>query len=179
MPGWLRQLLAMGALVMMSTAAGARDNDFASDVDFLKKHVDVIVLETDEGGPRVAVVPAYQGRVMTSTAGGANGASYGWINYEHIEAGKLTPHINVFGGEERFWIGPEGGQFSIFFPPGAKFELADWQTPTVIDTDAFEVVDRKDDSVHFRHDARLKNHSGTEFFLGIDRKIELLSRADA
>jgi hypothetical protein len=26
-----------------------------------------------------------------------------------------VPHINVFGGEDRFWLGPEGGQFSIFF----------------------------------------------------------------
>ena len=53
------------------------------------------------------------------------------------------PHINVFGGEERFWIGPEGGQFSIFFPPGGKFELADWQTPAAIDTEPFQVVDKK------------------------------------
>ena len=97
-------------------------------------------LGTENGGPRVAVVPAYQGRVMTSTAGGAAQPSYGWINYAHIESGQTTPHINVYGGEERFWLGPEGGQFSIFFPPGGKFELADWQTPTVIDTDSFDVV---------------------------------------
>ncbi len=71
---------------------------------------------------------------MTSTTGGQSQPSYGWINYEHIESGKSTPHINVYGGEERFWLGPEGGQFSIFFPPGGKFELADWQTPPAIDT---------------------------------------------
>ena len=31
--------------------------------------------------------------------------------------------MNAFGGEDRFWMGPEGGQFSIFFAKGAKFEL--------------------------------------------------------
>ena len=61
---------------------------------FLKKHVEMIVLGA-AGGPQVVVVPAYQGRVMTSTVGageeGTRGAgeksaerSFGWINYELI-----------------------------------------------------------------------------------------------
>ena len=127
-------------------------------------------------GPQLAIVPAYQGRVMTSTTGGESQPSFGWINYEQIASGKSTPHINVYGGEERFWLGPEGGQFSIFFPPGGKFELADWQTPAVIDTDTFEVVDKSDSSVSFRHEAQLKNYSNAEFDVRIDRKIELLSK---
>ena len=77
---------------------------------------------------------------MTSTAGGDAGLSFGWINRELIASGKLQPHINVFGGEDRFWLGPEGGQFSIFFAKGAKFELADWFTPAAIDTLPFQVV---------------------------------------
>ena len=49
--------------------------------------------------------------------------------YKVIEGGVLAPearkgrledHIYVFGGEERFWLGPEGGQFAIFFAPGAS-----------------------------------------------------------
>ena len=66
---------------------------------------------------------------MTSTAGGDAGLSFGWINRELIASGKLLPHMNAFGGEDRFWMGPEGGQFSIFFAKGAKFEFADWFTP--------------------------------------------------
>ena len=50
-----------------------------------------------------------QGRVMTSTTGGDEGASYGWINYKFIEAGEVSSQFNPYGGEERFWIGPEGG----------------------------------------------------------------------
>ena len=29
-------------------------------------------------------------------------------------------HVNVFGGEDRFWLGPEGGQYSIFFVKGTN-----------------------------------------------------------
>ena len=122
----------------------AAERDFGQDVQFLSQYVETIVLGQDDQGPRVAVVPGYQGRVMTSTAKGDRGTSYGWIAYEHIASGVNAPHINVYGGEERFWLGPEGGQFSIFFPPGVDFTLENWQTPPLIDTVAYELV-RADD----------------------------------
>ncbi|MEN9470356.1 MAG: hypothetical protein RL630_2089, partial [Verrucomicrobiota bacterium] len=40
---------------------------FGEDLAFLKKHTDILVLEIPGTGARVAVAPAYQGRVMTST----------------------------------------------------------------------------------------------------------------
>ena len=85
---------------------------FGDALAFLREHTDVILLAA--GDAQVAVVAEYQGRVMTSTSGGADGPSYGWINREAIASGERQPHINVFGGEDRFWLGPEGGQFSIF-----------------------------------------------------------------
>src|SRR5204863_363442 len=100
---------------------------FGDDVEFLKRHTRVLLL--GRGDAQVAVCPAYQGRVMTSTASGPSGLSLGWIHREHIGAGQLVPHINVFGGEDRFWIGPEGGQFSVFFKKGDPFDLEHWQTP--------------------------------------------------
>ena len=75
-------------------------------------------LSDNTGYAKVAVSPAWQGRVMTSTAGGDAGLSFGWINRELIASGKRQPHMNAFGGEDRFWMGPEGGQFSIFFAKG-------------------------------------------------------------
>ncbi len=169
----------MGAVSMTTTELSAEVSNFQGDVDFLRKHVETIVLGAQADGARVAVVPAYQGRVMTSTTGGEMQPSFGWINYAHIESGQSTPHINVYGGEERFWLGPEGGQFSIFFPRGGKFELADWQTPAVIDTESFAVTRQSASSVSFRHEAQLKNYSSAEFKVRVDRKIELLSTTDA
>jgi hypothetical protein len=153
-----------------------KEGSFGSDVAFLKTHTDVIVLRDATGGGRVAVVPAYQGRVMTSSAEGAGGDSLGWINYAHIQSGELVPHINVFGGEDRFWMGPEGGQYAIFFAKDAAFDLEHWQTPAVIDTEPYDVVESGPTFAAFRKGTRLVNYSGTEFEVLIDRTIRVLDR---
>ena len=46
---------------------------FAEDLDFLREHKEVIVLSDESGQAQVAVVPDFQGRVMTSTAQGSGG----------------------------------------------------------------------------------------------------------
>ena len=81
--------ILVGCLVT-TCQASAEDRNFGRDVTFLKKHVKTIVLGESSDGPRVAVVPAYQGRVMTTTAQGGKGASSGWINYELIEQGVVS-----------------------------------------------------------------------------------------
>ena len=121
-------LLLMATIMNLLTNRSVSAASFGDDLAFLQQHTEVVVLHDPSNTAQVAVAPAWQGRVLTSTAAGAGGASFGWINRELIASGKLQPHINVFGGEDRFWLGPEGGQFSIFFAPGAKFELSDWFT---------------------------------------------------
>src|SRR3954462_2796744 len=56
---------------------------FADDLAFLKQHTSLVLL-TGAGGAQVAVSPAYQGRVMTSTTGGADAPSFGWLGREAI-----------------------------------------------------------------------------------------------
>ena len=155
--------------------------NFQADLEFLKSHTPIVLLE--EGTAAVAVAPAYQGRVMTSTVDRDRGASFGWINRKVIAAGllseeerkgKLEDHIYIFGGEERFWLGPEGGQFALFFKPGTKFEFSDWTTPAAIDTEPFELVAQTRNSVEFKRDCELTNFSGTKFAMGIRRTIRLL-----
>jgi hypothetical protein len=150
---------------------------FGEDVAFLKKHKPVIVLSDAAGQAQVAVVAAWQGRVMTSTDGGAAGASYGWINRGLIASGKLLPHMNPFGGEDRFWLGPEGGQYSIFFEKGDPFDLKHWQTPAVIDSEPFPVESQGRDRVVFRRRFSLINYSGTTFDVEVRREIRLLPAA--
>jgi len=156
---------------------------FGEDVAFLRKCADVFVLRC--GTAAVAVSPAYQGRVMTSTATGDAGSSYGWLNYKLIAKGVVPPEeakgtleskIHVFGGEERFWLGPEGGQFGIFFAPGAKFDFADWKTPAGIDTEPFDVVSSDDTQAVFARSFSVTNQSGTKFDVGVERTVRLLDR---
>lgn len=166
-------LMISAASVPCSVQAGS----FGDDVSFLKQYTDVIVLSDRAGQAKLAVVPAWQGRVMTSTAAGDGGRSFGWINRELISSRKLQPHINVFGGEDRFWMGPEGGQFSIFFAPGAKFELSDWYTPAPIDTMPYRVVSHSRTRARFAAEFSLTNYSGTRFAVGVDRSVRLLDTA--
>lgn len=178
---------------VVAASLGARAGDappaagtFGYDLAFLQKHTDAFAL--GKGDAQVLVVPAYQARVMSSTIGGAGGPSFGWLNYKVIEegvmppvarAGKLQDHIFVFGGEERFWIGPEGGQFGLYFPPGVPFDFAHWHTPAPIDTESYAVVKKTDTSAVFHKDATFVNYTGTTFKVGIDRTIRLLDAAEA
>lgn len=111
---------------------------FGDDLAFLQQHGSVVVLRDQAGQAQVIVSPEYQGRVMTSTAGGSAGASFGWINRAFIAERKRVPHMNVFGGEDRFWVGPEGGQFALYFAPGDPLDFAHWQVPEPIDWGAWE-----------------------------------------
>ncbi|HOX56653.1 MAG TPA: hypothetical protein P5205_07765 [Candidatus Paceibacterota bacterium] len=157
----------------------ARAATFADDATFLKRHTELIVLSDAKGLAKVAIVPAWQGRVMTSTAGADAGLSFGWINRELIASGKLLPHMNAFGGEDRFWMGPEAGQFSIFFAQGTKFEFADWFTPAAFDTLPFKVLRQSRDKAVFASQFNLTNYSGTRFKVAVNREVRLLNSKTA
>lgn len=176
----------IGLVLCLFSPSASADETFADDVTFMKEHTQIVLLH--DGDAAVALAPAYQGRVMTSTFDGKAGPSFGWINRPVIEKGllseeerdgKLEEHIYIFGGEERFWLGPEGGQFALFFKPGTKFEFADWGTPPSIDTEAFELVEQTETTAKFKHAAELINHSGAEFKVGIQRTITMLGKEDA
>jgi len=184
----LTAVLAILAMAFISGCGQQRQEEgemkkggatFGGDVEFLQKHMEVIVLSDKAGQARVAVSPGLQGRVMTSSAAGAKGASFGWINRELIASGKKLEHFNPLGGEERFWMGPEGGQFSIYFAKGAAFDLAHWYVPAAIDTEPFEVASKGAESAQFHRKCELTNYSGTKFDVDIAREIRLLPPADA
>ena len=141
--------------------------------DFLKKHIPVVELKNRKSA--LILVPAWQGRVMTSTSEGDRGFSFGWINRDLIASGNILKHINPFGGEERLWLGPEGGQYSIFFSKGKEFKYENWQTPDFIDTKPYEVSAVTDTSVSLTTGVTVLNYSGTLFELNIVREVTLLS----
>lgn len=148
---------------------------FGDDLAFLEQHVEIIVLADSSAKAKLIVVPAWQGRVMTSTAGGNQGPSFGWINRELIASGEIQEHINVYGGEDRFWLGPEGGQFAIFFKSNDPFDLEHWYVPPVIDTQAYDVLELQQDRAVFGKHFHLVNYSSTEMDGQIRREVRLLN----
>jgi hypothetical protein len=172
----IRTGIAASSLMAAFTPTALHAASFGDDVAFLQKHTPIIVLSDRSGNAKVALSSAWQGRVMTSSAQGDTGMSFGWINRELIASGKIQPHINVFGGEDRFWLGPEGGQYSIFFAKGAKFELSDWFTPAAIDTMPYDVAKQAKSSATFRAQFAVTNYSGTRFDVKLNRDVKLLTQ---
>ncbi len=147
---------------------------YGYDLAFLKKHnIQSIELKSDDGISKVLLVPAWQGRVMTSTTAGDDGASYGWINYRFIESGEVSAFFNAFGGEERFWIGPEGGPNSYYFKSGEEQVYENWVVPTVIDTEGYDIEKQTDKEVSFVKSTELVNASDNMFKIGIRRTVKL------
>lgn len=180
----MRSIIGLGgmmtALWVCPNSLGAGET-FSEDVIFMGKHTEIVLLQ--HGDAAIAVAPAYQGRVMTSTFNKKSGPSFGWINRPVIQKGllpeaqrkgQLEEHIYIFGGEERFWLGPEGGQYALFFKPGTKFEFLDWTTPPAIDTEPYQLIKQTKRSAKFKHDTELVNYSGSKFKVGIERAVQLL-----
>ncbi len=158
---------------------------FGQDLAFLSQHVNVYVLKSGSSGGEIAVVPEWQGRVMTSSTRGLAGFSHGWLNYELIKKGVqpesqrtgLEKHIHVFGGEERIWFGPEGGQYALFFPPGVKaYTFEDWKTPAFMDTEPFAVKASSPSRIVFEKSGTLTNKAGTKLHLHLEREVQILEK---
>lgn len=168
----------LSALFIVACNKQPAKGTFGYDAQFLQKHKETILLKEKEGQSQLAIVPDYQGRVMTSTAQGEEGKSYGWINHELIASGAIQPKINAVGGEDRFWLGPEGGQYSIFFPPGASFDFANWKTPTVLDTEPFDISSVSADRAVFEKRFQLRNYQGFVFDLKVEREVSIFSKKE-
>ena len=162
--------------IFFSCTMNQSPKSFGEDVEFLQKHLpDAIVLGAKDSDAQIIVAPSLQGRVMTSTASGRDGASFGWLNYDLIASGKSSPHMTAYGGEERFWLGPEGGQFSIYFKKGLPFTFANWQVPKEIDTEAFDLVSSTQTEAKFKKSMHFENYSGVALDLLVQRDIKVLS----
>ncbi len=159
----------------------ATDSSFAKgsygyDAAFIKHHTSK-TLELTNGNAKVLLSADYEGRVMTSSANGDSGVSFGWLNYNLISSGKKVEHFNAFGGEERFWLGPEGGQYSLYFKKGDSFNVAHWQVPALVDTEPYDVASADSTQATFSKDASITNYSGKNFTLNITRKVQLLDKS--
>ena len=151
----------------------SRMQSFEADVEFLAQHgAKPRVLESGSGG-RVVISGTYQGRVMTSAVE-PRGASLGFVNRSFIEAGKTGTAFDNYGGEDRFWLGPEGGQYALYFAPGKAFQFDNWQTPHGFQEGAWREQPSTASSAVFEQSLSLVNYAGTELKLDVRRQITLL-----
>jgi len=186
--GLLRSVLAAGIAVIGVTSLTASEKgtpmNYGEAINFLAKYTKTIELKGDNGA-RVAVTPEFQGRVMTSSCDGPGGISFGFIKDDYIaevakNPEKLNKHFNNYGGEERLWLSPEGGPFSLWFKPGVeKQTLDDWFTPPAFNEGAWNVVHGENKAeVRMAAHMKLQNTAGTDFNLDVIRAVHLLKDKD-
>src|SRR6478609_6119347 len=194
--GWIQgallSFLSVSALACQSPAApstaakptmpsspppSSSSKTFEEDVAFLSRHAPVKVLASESGG-RIAVSSQYQGRVMTSAVG-AGATSLGFINRQFIEAGKTGTAFDNYGGEDRFWLGPEGGQYGLYFPASKPFSFEFWQTPHELQEGAWQTRSESATSISYAHAFTVANYEQRQFKVEIERKLTLLSAEQA
>lgn len=151
---------------------------FGYDLNFLASKDSLVILTSDDKAAQLIVSAKYQAKVFTSTARGLNGKSLGYINYKAVESDTLNEHMNGYGGENRFWIGPEGGRYSVFFEQGSDQIFDNWHTPKAVDSEKWEIVQSDQKSVWFTKEMRVMNYLGKHLEIEINRKIRLLDKME-
>ena len=150
---------------------------FQEDVAFLAKFGALEVLSAPSGG-QIAISPRYQARVMTSAVEPA-GRSLGFINRAFIEAGKTGTPFDNYGGEDRFWLGPEGGQYGLYFPARQPFVFDNWQTPHSLQEGEWQARNKTASSVTYVRSLVVANYAQHDFKLDVERQISVLSAEQA
>lgn len=152
----------------------AAKGTFAYDRQFIDKY-DSNAITLTNGDARILISAKYQGKVFTSASEGDSGRSLGWINYKAFE-GPLDPHMNAYGGENRFWLGPEGNIYSLFFPKGTEMNFPNWKTPAAFDNEPWQFLSNDSIRVVLTKEMNLPNYAGTSLQLNVKRTIEVLSK---
>lgn len=150
---------------------------FGQDLSFFSKYkVDTIIL--GEGNSLVCVSPEWQGRVMTSTFGGVEGSSIGWINRPLIAFKKDDLQISQVGGEDRFWIGPQAGDFSIFAQTSNLYSNDVRGAPEALSVDPWTLVSKSTTRARFEKTAKFENAMGKVLSVKAEREVSLLNRTN-
>ncbi|KAA3605678.1 MAG: hypothetical protein DWQ01_18780 [Planctomycetota bacterium] len=152
------------------------DHDFAAQATFLKEAADGILLESGTGA--IVVSPTLQGRVMTSTLH-RGGVGLGFVNRAVVQNPPAESAFFNYGGEDRFWLGPEGGPYSLYFQPGDPFDRDLWQVPEALNEGAWQVVSQDPTSVRMSQSMSLQNRVGSTYEVDVDRSVEVLSKTEA
>ena len=130
------------------------------------------VYELQIGAAHTILAPGLQGRILTSEVGGVQ---TGFVNLEAIAAGEVSDQFNNFGGQDRFWIGPEPG---LYFEPPDRIERTAWRVPRVLNEGSWEVVETSLERVILKREMELVNDLGTQFKVLVQRELGQISRED-
>ncbi len=171
-------VVALSVSTLFSLPAITSAERYREDLDLLTDYTHVIELTDSTGEARIAVTPDFQGKVMTSTATGLDGISNGWIDRKQMRADDW-PNGGAYGGEDRLWIGPLGGQLSFYYQRIKPLSDQNWLVPAPLRTGSYDVTRVGKTHMHLQTELHLVNFQGTAFDLFIDRKLRIMEHAEA
>jgi hypothetical protein len=148
---------------------------FTEVVELLKDgNNDAYILEGCCKGKQVLVCPSLAGRVMGTTYNGDNGEFGGFIDARAFKEG-IKDIWDNWGGEERYWLCPEGGQFGLMFQ-NKKNCFDNYTVQDGINNSRYEVINqaKTDNSLTMRASFGLTNAMGTKFEVESTRRITVL-----
>lgn len=183
-----RNLWLLPAVALLGAGCGVvKENAFSTDESklwtigqelsfFSKYSVDAQVLKNDESV--LIFSPTYHGRIFTSAFGDESSPSLGWFNRELVALKNRNLRTAFIGGEDALFVGPEGGDASVYFDRGALWTEENRKLPEIVSTNAWKMVSRSDTRARFEARGELTNALGTKFSISVEREISLLSRDD-
>lgn len=137
-----------------------------------------VLLQSEHSAACLLVCPDLSARVMAVSLEGTRGRNFGFVSPEAIKNRGKDPQFNAYGGALRWWVGPEGGQFGVAFPPGAqKFDLDTWRISEEYNGKPFVVAYPQREtgtSSLLGSEFTVRNASGTGFHIGVTCRISLV-----
>ena len=178
-------------MVMVSCVSLAAEEPPKNQFTTRRKVRDVVKLLVDAGHHPVVlcgsdskkivvVAPSLVGRVICTGSGGLHGTTDSYISEDQIAKGftKSLPGAKwaSFGGEERVWLAPEGGEYALFFSKGKPQTQENYTVPESLNSTKFQVTEISADgkSVTFTAGMSLVNFIGSRFDLEVSRTISLV-----
>lgn len=148
---------------------------FATDLDFLSQKIDPIILKDTEAR-QIIVSAEFQGKIMTSTSKGLEGASYGWFNKGIISSDTVFSNRSKVGSAGRIWFGPDQGPNTIFYKINKRTKAIEHGAPKDLDTLPFKVFKQTKTSVVLGNKLHLQNLKDFHFYIDVKRHIDILSK---
>jgi len=90
---------------------------------------------------------------------------------------KSFPGVRALKGvnlEDRLWLGPEAGQFGLWFRAGEPFTLNAFRTPAGFNSGPFKVLNASAEAVTMTRQFSVTNYAGTSFDCSVRRVVQLL-----
>lgn len=142
------------------------------------KKMRTVTLQSERGKGCLLLAPDLSGRIMAVSMDGPQGENFGFVETKSVANRGKDPQFNPYGGALRWWIGPEGGQYGVAFPPGTKeFTLDFWYISEEYNGRRFEVAYPQSGvgtSALMGSEFSIENASGTRFHIGVTSRVSLL-----